>query len=238
MFTFHWHLQCGYYTSSFICLFLLIQPSSIPAKVWVGVATASARWYNDRLSANQSISDREDSFPHIRLSQLVKNCLHLFGLIIVESRQSCILLLQPFKLTIVQQRIILHRLYLLFGFFPIQFFNLTDNLHESAGDISILLLNPFVNTEYRRFTSDSWRLKIYLVIAERLRHSTDTVNILCHLFQFLLLFLKLACLVFKFGVVFGNLFLYPGLLNFIFLKSDFAGSQRLLNFFKLRLRPE
>lgn len=106
-------------------------------------------------------------------------------------------MLQPFKLPIVQQRIILHRLYLLFGILPIPFFNLTDNLHESAGDRSVLILNPFVNPEYRRFASDPWRLKIYLVIAERLRHSTDTVYILCHLFQFLLLFLKLTCLVFK-----------------------------------------
>ena len=107
-------------------------------------------------------------------------------------------MLQPFKLPIVQQRITLHRLYLLFGILPIQFLNLTDNLHESAGDRPVLLLNPFVNTEYRRFTSDSWQLKIYLVITERLRHSTDTVYILCHLLQFLLLFLKLTCLVFKF----------------------------------------
>ena len=146
--------------------------------------------------------------------------------------------MQPFKLPIVQQRIILHRLYLLFGIFPIQSFNLTDNLHESAGDRSVLFLNPFVNPEYQRFTSYPWRLKMYLVIAERLRHSTDTVYILCHLLQFLLLFLKLTCLFFKFGLVFGNLFLYPGLLNLIFLKSDFTGSQRLLNFFKLGLRPE
>lgn len=149
------------------------------------------------MSANQSISDRKDSFPHRRISQLVKKRLHLFCLILVEIRQSCILLLQPFKLPIVQQRIIPHRLYLLFGILPIQFFNLTDNLYESAGDRHVLLLNPFVNTEYRRFASDPWRLKIYLVIAERLRHSTDTVYILCHLLQFLLLFLKLTCLVFK-----------------------------------------
>lgn len=169
---------------------------------------------------------------------MVKKCLYLLSLIIVELRQSCILLLQPFKLPIAQQRIILHRLNLLFGILPIQFFNLTDNLHESSGDRPVLLLNPSVNTEYRRFTSDSWRLKIHLVIAERLRYSTDTVYILCHLFQFLFLFLKLTCLFFKFGLVFGNLFLYPGLLNFIFLKSDFAGSQRLLYFFKLGLRPE
>lgn len=159
-------------------------------------------------------------------------------MIVVEIRQSCILLLQLFKLPIVQQCITLHRLYLLFGILPIQFFNLTDNLHESAGDRHVLLLNPFVNTECRRFASDPWRLKIYLVIAERLRHSTDTVYILCHLFQFLLLFLKLTCLIFKLGLVFRNLFLYPGLLNFIFLKSDFAGSQRLLYFFKFGLIPE
>ena len=105
------------------------------------------------------------------IRNLVKKRLHLFCLIIVEIRQSCILMLQPFKLPIVQQRITLHRLYLLFGILPIQFLNLTDNLHESAGDRHVLLLNPFVNTEYRRFTSDLWRLKIYLVIAERLRQS-------------------------------------------------------------------
>ena len=119
------------------------------------------RMKSDRLPANQSISDRKDSYPQRRLSQLVKKCLHLFSLIIVEIRQSYILLLQPFKLPIVQQRITLHRLYLLFGIFPIQFFNLTDNLHKSAGDRPVLRLNPFVNPEYRRFASDPWRLKIY-----------------------------------------------------------------------------
>ena len=56
------------------------------------------------------------------------------------------------------------------------------------------------------------------------------------LLQFL--FLMLPYLVFKFGVIFGNLFLYPGLLNFIFLKSDFAGIQRHLHLFKLGLRLE
>lgn len=54
----------------------------------------------------------------------------------------------------------------------------------------------------------------------------------------LFLFLKLTCLVFKFGLIFGNLFLYPGLLNFTFLKNDFTGNQRYLHLFKLGLRLE
>ena len=47
--------------------------------------------------------------------------------------------------------------------------------------------------------------------------------------------MKFASLVFKFGLIFRNLLLYLGLPGFIFPKSHFAGSQRLVNFFQLRL---
>ena len=71
------------------------------------------------MSANQSISDREDSFPHRRLRHLVKKLLHQSCLIIVEIRQPRILLSQPFDLPIIHQCISLHSLHLLLGILPI-----------------------------------------------------------------------------------------------------------------------
>jgi|GEM_PF-3185325 len=41
--------------------------------------------------------------------------------------------------------------------------------------------------------------------------------------------------VFKFGLIFRNLFLYLGLSGLVFSECNLTGSQRLVNFFKLRL---
>ena len=186
------------------------------------------------MSANQSISDREDSFPHRRLSQLVEKLLHQSCLIIVEIRQPRILLLQPFKLLIIHQCISLYSLYLLLGILPIQRFNLADNLHESAGDRPVLLLNPFVNTEYRRFTSDSRRFEVYLTVAERLCNPSNTLYIPCHSVQLLLFRLKFNGLVVQLRLVLGNKFQKIGFLGVVFVECYSSGRQFLFNIIEQR----
>ena len=78
-----------------------------------------------------------------------------------------------------------------------------------------------------------WR-EIYLVIAERLDNRTDFCRICGQSFQFLLLYVELVGLVFKFGLILGNEFLYICFLSLIPVECNPAGSQFLFRLFKLQ----
>lgn len=87
----------------------------------------------------------------------------------------------------------------------------------------ILTLNPFVRTEQADFFSNLRCREINLVIAEWLDNRTGFCRICSQPFQFLLLYVEFVGLVFKFGLILGNEFLYIRFLRFIPVECNFAG---------------
>lgn len=75
----------------------------------------------------------------------------------------------------------------------------------------VLVFHPFVRTEQRYFLCNLRWYKIYLVITERLNNRTSVGGIFNQLLQFLFFRMEFIGFVFKFGVIFRNLFQYLGL---------------------------